>query len=329
MKRRDKNEIGFWEALKKSLGIKPETVHAQFTLRTEYYWWQLLNIIKGCFDVECEKDWDYDYMLDCLLIDGYFGVTDTSAGVLPLKCGLHGVNVFSRPNRAIFSNPILGSFERIIGETCEIVSLHGTGFRRGITLIVNVYAEKLAQCDASIDVGLMNSKAAHIFGAKSKKEAEALKAMYDSISDGNPAVFVKDDIQALADTGFYKTDIKQNFVVDLVQIEKRKIIEEFLTLIGINNANTDKRERLNSEEVNSNNIELLANTEYWNKNLNDCCKRVNEMFPQLERKLSITMPFRQAEKKRFEVLINTLTSSDSELGDSSSESEQEAGDENV
>jgi hypothetical protein len=317
--RNSKNEIGFWEALKNSLGIKPETVHAQYTLRTEYYWWQLLNLVKGCFNVSCPDNWDYDYMLDCLLIDGYFGVTDTSIGVVPLKCGLHGINVFSRPNKAIFSNPILGSFERQIDENCVIVSLHGTGFRRGITLIINVYAEKLAQCDAAIDVGLMNSKVAHVFGARTKRESESLKAMMDEINDGKPSVFVKDEIQTLADTGFYKTDVKQNFVVDLIQIEKRKIIEEFLTLFGINNANTDKRERLNSEEVNSNNIELLANTEYWNKNIKNSCDKANKMFPDIN--LQIEMPFRNAEEKRFKVLINTLNSPESELGDSSKEEE--------
>lgn len=317
--RKSKNEIGYWEALKQSLGIKPEKVHAQYTLRNEYYWWQLLNLVKGCFNIECPDNWDYDYMLDCLLIDGYFGITDTSVGVVPLKCGLHGINIFSRPNRAIFSNPILGSFERKIDEDCSIISLHGTGFRRGITLIINVYAEKLAQCDAAIDVGLMNSKVAHVFGARTKREAEALKSMMDEISDGNPAVFVKDDIQALADTGFYKTDVKQNFVVDLIQIEKRKIIEEFLTLFGINNANTDKRERLNSEEVNSNNIELLANTEYWEKNIKNNCDKANKMFPGIN--LKIEMPFRDAEEERFKVLINTLSGSESELGDSSKEEE--------
>ena len=314
-----RNKVGFWDALKQSLRIKPETVDGQFNLRTEYYWWILLNIAKGMFDIKCPEEWDTDYMLDTMLIEGYFIVTDTYYGVLPLRGGLHGVNVFNRPNKAIISNhdPHIQNLHRDIGIDCEVVSINGTGFRRGIVPILNIYAQKLASCDAAIDVNLINSKTAHVFAARNNKEASAIKAMYDDIALGKPAVFVKDNIAELADVGFFKTDVKQNFVSDLIQIEKRKIMEEFLTLMGINNANTDKRERLNTDEVNSNNMELLANTEYWAKNLEMNCAKVNAMFPEVN--LQITMPYREIEEDRLNKLLEA----------ESSDSEQEGGEEDA
>lgn len=309
-------EIGFWEHLKKSLGIKPENVHAQYTLRTEYYWWILLNTVKGIFEIECPEKWDKDYMLEALLIKGFFGVTETTAGVLPLKCGLTGVNCFNRPTKAVFANPVLGNFNREIDKDCVIVSLHGSGFRRGIVPIINETAEKLASCDGAIDVNLINSKTAHVFGAASKKEAESLKAMMDEISRGEPAVFVQDTIVDKLGTSFFKTDVKQNFVADVIQIEKRKILEEFLTQFGINNANTDKRERLNADEVNSNNMELLVNTQYWYNNLQEACDKVNKMYPGMN--FHIRMPYRDKEEQRFSSEVNSSESEQKGANDENS-----------
>ena len=72
--------------------------------------------------------------------------------------------------------------------------------------------------------------------------------------------------------------MKQNYIADMVQDSKRTIINEFLTAIGVNNANTDKRERLVTGEVDANNQELVANTTIWKENLKLCCDKINTMF---------------------------------------------------
>ena len=245
----NRRAVGYWEALKESLGITPQEVKGQGNLTTEYYFWMLLNTVKGLFEIECPSSWDKDYMLDVLLLEGYFAVLDTYYGVLPLRCALTGVNVFNRPNQVTVAShdKHITNQRRSIGEDCEVVSLHGSGYRRGISHILQIYAERLASCDSAIDVNLMNSKTAHVFGAKDQKEADSLKKMYDDISAGKPAVFVKTRVAELSDTSFFKADVKQNFVTNDIQMAKRKIIEEFLTIFGVNNANTDKRERLDGK----------------------------------------------------------------------------------
>lgn len=293
----DRTVSGYWESIKQSLGIKPSVVQGQFTAQTEYYTWKLVNIVKGIFEIKCEDNIDKDYVLDNLIITGYFIVTDTKVGVVPLKASLTGYNVFNRPTRAVYANAVIGSGERTLGEDAVLISIHGSGFRRGIMPTIYNYAQKLASCDAAIDVNLINSKTAHVFGAKNKKEADSLKKMYDEISEGKPAVFMQENLANSSGTAFFKTDVKQNFIADMVQIEKRKIMEEFLTEIGINNANTDKRERLNADEVNSNNLELLADTQYWFNNIKDGCDKVHKMFPDF--KFNITMPYREIEYEKL------------------------------
>ena len=293
----DRTVSGYWESIKQSLGIKPSVVQGQFTAQTEFYTWKLINIVKGIFEIECDDSIDKDYVLDNLIIPGYFIVTDTKVGVVPLRASLTGYNVFNRPTKAVYANAVIGSGERTLGEDAVLISIHGSGFRRGIMPTIYNYAQKLASCDAAIDVNLINSKTAHVFGAKNKKEADSLKKMYDEISEGKPAVFMQENLANSSGTAFFKTDVKQNFIADMVQIEKRKIMEEFLTEIGINNANTDKRERLNADEVNSNNLELLADTQYWYNNIKDGCDKVHKMFPDF--KFDIKMPYREIEYEKL------------------------------
>jgi hypothetical protein len=96
--------------------------------------------------------------------------------------------------------------------------------------------------------------------AESKSQAETMKKMFDEISSGHPAVFVNEN--AVNPAKFFFNNVKQNFVGEELQTVKRSIINEFLTEIGINNANTDKRERLNSDEVNANNSEIGCNVQH-------------------------------------------------------------------
>ena len=58
----------------------------------------------------------------------------------------------------------------------------------------------------------------------------------------------------------------------------RKIESMFDTDIGIPNANTDKRERLVTDEVNANNVETASKCALWLEQLQESVKKTNDMF---------------------------------------------------
>ena len=132
-------------------------------------------------------------------------------------------------------------------------------------------------CDSSVAVNLMNTKSAFIFKAASKAQAATIQKMYDEIAMGKPVVFVGEN-GAINSENVYNIPVKQNFVADDVQLLKRKIINEFLTDIGINNTNLEKRERLTDDEVNANNDEVIANIQHWMDNLKDGIERINKLY---------------------------------------------------
>lgn len=220
------------------------------------------------------ENWDFDYFLSILLSQGFITVTDTALGVVPLRCGISGINVYNHPTTVIIANPVLGNLERTIDEDCTLIKIAYD--YRGIMDIVYRYATLLSECDSSISVNLMNSKVAFIGLVESKAQANSMKAMYDMISKGEPAVFVKGS-QINSDTILYN-HVKENFVAGDIQILKRKIMSEFLTEIGVNNANTDKRERLTDNEVEANDSEIQLNAGYWLENIREGLEKTNKMF---------------------------------------------------
>lgn len=268
------NNVPFSDLVRDFFARKPSDVDGVMNTSTLYYRNYLLKKLFGRFTFSgIPAGWDEDYMLEVLFLNGFFTITDTEAGILPLKCGLTGINVFEKPTNVIVANPVLGNFERTIDVNCVVIQLQPN--YEGVYNMINRYSTLLAMCDSSIAVNLMNTKSAHVFAAANKAQAETLKKMFDSISCGEPAVFMKDGIN---EDNVYTFPVKQYYIANDVQLLKRKIVTEFLTEIGINNANTDKRERLTDDEVNANNLEVSANIQCWIDNVGWGIDKANQMF---------------------------------------------------
>ena len=276
MSRHDKN-IPFEDLLRNFFARKPKDVDGVANTSSIYYRNKLFRLFLQRYVIEgMPKTWEFDYFNEHLFLDGVIGITDTTAGILALKCGLTGIGIFEQPTKTIYANPVLGNFERTIGEDCEIIRLQYN--YQGIGWILDRYATLLAMCDSSIAVNLMNTKVTWVFGATDKAQSETFKAIYDDITQGKPAVFTSNQNVGNLKEQMFVMPAKQNFIADDVQLLKRKILNEFLTDIGINNTNLDKRERLTDDEVNANNDEVLANIYHWYDNINDGITKVNNMF---------------------------------------------------
>lgn len=284
----------FIERIKQMVGSTPTEVNGQNNQLAMLYGQRLTDKLLSAFSItNYPEDWDIDFLKRELLLNGRIIITDSPFGVQPLRGSLTGFNLANRPNTAIIVNPLINEeMERTINIDCVVLKIRGD--YSGLSNLIDVYAYKLAACDASIDSNLLNARWAHIFYTDSKNSSESAKLMYDKIAEGNPAVFVKREKNATdlsASTfshSYFNNNVKQMFIADDVQLVKSKIMKEFLTEIGYNNANTDKRERLNSDEVNSNNQECIGNVKDMQDTLRKEINRVNEMF---NLNLVFTMPF--------------------------------------
>ena len=262
--------------------VTPSTVHVKDSGLCRYFTKYLLQKAMSVFEWDLPETWNKDYFLYVLYCWGYVAVVNTDkVGVIPQGCGLKGYDVFYAPTHAVIANPLLsGILEPRIGTQCELLKLQPDF--SGILDLVGHYAEQMALASQSVSVNLLNSKLSYVFTAKTKALAESLKKMYDQIASGEPAVVIDSRLKNAADGEetwkAFEQNVGGNYIVTNLLADLRKIEAMFDTEIGIPNANTDKRERLIQDEVNANNIETYSKCAMWLENLQDACKRVNDMF---------------------------------------------------
>ena len=72
--------------------------------------------------------------------------------------------------------------------------------------------------------------------------------------------------------------MKEQYIADNILSDMRKIEAMFDTDIGIPNANTDKKERLVTDEINANNVETATRCELWLDSIRKGIDKANEMY---------------------------------------------------
>lgn len=258
----------------------PKSVNDMTNNSFFYYQFQLMTKLKSVLTIEgYPKNWNIDNMWDVILKNGYIPIVSTDLGTLALEGGFYGQNMYYMPTNVIVNNPVLGNINCVIGEDGELLYInYEYNTFQSVMPLINRYAVLLANIDCSLNVSLMNSRVAHIFEAESDAEVKTLQKMYDDVSKGNPAVFLKKGTRSLPSSNENSSflNVKNTYIGNDLLLTKKSIMNEFLTEIGINNANTDKRERLNSDEVNVNNTEVRCTIMRYIDSLNECAKKINE-----------------------------------------------------
>lgn len=270
--------------------FSPSTIHVRNTGLQRYFRKYLLQKAISVFKWTLPEEWDEDYFKYTLYGLGYIAVLNTRTfGVICQGGALGGYNLYYRPSYIMVTNPLLKeTITADIDKDCAIIKLQPD--YSSIMDMVGYYADKMALASEALDMNLVNVKTATIFGATNKTQAESFKKMYDKLSDGDPAVFI--DKQLLDDNGQpnwfpFVQNMTQQYISDKILSDMRKIEAEFDTEIGIPNANTDKAERLITDEVNANNVETATRCELWLESIKKGVDKANSMY-----NLSISVDWR-------------------------------------
>lgn len=259
--------------------ISPSTLHCENTALVNYYKKYLMQKILSRFVWNVPEHWDMTYFQYVLFCKGFISVVKTDKfGIIPQMCSLYGFNVFYAPTKAVIANPLIRNvIQPTIGEECEIIKIapdYSSPFD-----IVTYYADLLALCSEASEMNIVNSKLATVFFAENKAIAESYKKMYDTIMAGNTAVVIDNTMKNGNDGwAFFNRDVKNSYILSDLLSDMRKIEMMFDTTIGIRNANTDKKERLISAEVDVKGEESQCLLDLWLSTLKDGCKKVNALF---------------------------------------------------
>ena len=262
----------------------PSTVHVRNNKTFEYFKRYLLKRAISVFEFKLPKLWNANYFLYTLFMNGFISVLSVEPyGVICQQCGLMGYNLYYNPTQITVSNPnITGIINRTIGSDCAVIQLQPD--YAGIMDIVEYFSAKLALLSEALDMNMLNSKLAYLFYATNKREAESFKKLFDNVMSGEPAVIV--DTALKPETGdvikAFANNLKQNYITPDMLSDMRTLLNEFDSMIGLPNANTQKRERMITDEVLANDIETKSLSALWMETVRAGMSVANSIFPGLD-----------------------------------------------
>lgn len=158
-------------------------------------------------------------------------------------------------------------------------------------LDVEMYARRLYEIERTIDVNVKAQKTPVLIRA-TENQRLTMKNLYMQYDGNEPFIFGDKQLD-MDGIKVLKTDAP--YVADKLNILKRQIWNEALTYLGIENSNTEKRERLVSDEVTSNLGGVSAQRFCRLNARRKAAEQINKMFG-----LNIQVDFREEVKTMFQ-----------------------------
>lgn len=138
------------------------------------------------------------------------------------------------------------------------VIIYNNVMREADWIVFRTIASRMANFDLAIDVNINTQKTMPIIPANDNNTL-TIKRIYEDQIDNMPYVLVDPsslDLDALKNS--LQFDNRKSFTADgIIQVQK-DVWNWFLTYIGINSVNNQKKERMIIPEANANNEEVLA-----------------------------------------------------------------------
>jgi hypothetical protein len=201
-------------------------------------------------------------------------IYDPKLGYLNMRCTPSGTwNNYDEPlSFTAFSSIYRETFKRD-----ECVLIRNNYIERPTDNSVVLFSKRLTDAERTIDVNI-NAQKTPVLVRCDDKDRLTMKNLYKDYEGNEPFILGSKSLNVDA-IKVFKTDAP--FVADKLQNYKHQIWNEAMTFFGVNNANTDKRERLITDEVEANDQLIQVNAEAMLLTRQEACKQINTMFPEL------------------------------------------------
>ena len=140
---------------------------------------------------------------------------------------------------------------------------------------IDLFAYRLYLAQRSCDVNIMAQRTPVLL-LGTEKQKLTLENLYNKYNGNQPFIFGDKDI--ISNDMLKAIDTNAPYVADKLSEYKKEIWNEFLSFIGINTIEVEKKERLISGEANSNNEYINLNLQSYLAPRKEACKKFNELF---------------------------------------------------
>ena len=253
---------------------------------------RLTKIALSMFEwVNLPKSMNERFLEMCLF---YFGVAsllkDKSYGFINTKCCSSGdINIYGLPtklhcfsydfstDRKLYTglNPLDTEKQREAKEQFECILVQNNWERIPTISTIEIFAYRLYEASRVCDVNITAQKTPVLLIADETQRL-FLENLYQQYNGNQPFIF--GDKDQLGDKTIKSINTEAPFVADKVMDYKKQIWNEALEFLGINALQTEKKERLISDEANSNNELINLNLQSFLAPRQEACRQFNEKF---------------------------------------------------
>lgn len=214
------------------------------------------------------------YLEYVLQTRGYIGFYDDERlGLICSEITLGGrLNHYQMPTdyHTVSTSPLIK--KNLTSEECVVMK--NSPLYVGIFPYLNFYAKKLALTSRTMDQNLTMQWTPYIITGD-RRMLQQFKVFMKKILQGVQTIFTSKGFR-MEDVNVLQTNAP--FIADELHGMKQAILRECMTLLGIENANMDKKERLVADEVNANNQQVIASRNIWLSERKKAIEELNKKF---------------------------------------------------
>lgn len=142
---------------------------------------------------------------------------------------------------------------------------------------INLFAQRLTNIERTNDVNL-NAQKTPIIILCDESQRLTLKNLYNEYAGNTPFIFA-DKMMNLDNIKSINTNAP--YIGDKLMIQKHEVWNDAMTFLGQRNANTDKKERMITDEVQANNQQIELSAEVMLLTRQEACDQINDRWPGL------------------------------------------------
>ena len=206
-----------------------------------------------------------------------FFFKDNKLGLMCLPChGLGDLNIYG-DNIKLSIVSRNGKYQKILEDGKDGIKIRANDLCLPTEHFIRHYAQKMDDIETVIKRNL-KQQMKPFFVTSTDTNLLTVKNIVNDVDNGKEVVILDKDLGEQGFDGFKMLQTGVIYLVDKLEDERKSVESELLSFLGLDNANTEKRERLLVDEVNANNeyIETNLDMEYKTRLL--ACKMINEKF---------------------------------------------------
>lgn len=226
---------------------------------------------------ELPEEINVDYVNESMLEQDqvFFKDEDLDAYVV-LRCVLEGpLDVYGVPvNRVAYG---MNGYHRTLDKTNSVL-IKCKPCRIGDKLVtpiqaINYYAQMLAEYDRTIITNVKRQKLPWIMSGDAKAK-DSIDELFSDIDNNVPFVQVDKDFSKYIEA----INLQAPLVAPQLYVLKQSVMQEALMCLGIPNSSIEKKERVNTREVEANNSGTVMYRYVLLDPVTRACNQINKMF---------------------------------------------------